>query len=412
MTAPVSAADSTTATAAETVAVLLCDSCRCPIGSEWDVLPAEVHAPVWKDQVYSYELDLFANGSPPIQAYSATNPSKRRFDLLRLAPHVTVHGAPAFPDKAHGGYSVGASASPAGSTATPTRAPPFVECDIAVYSSEHTFFPGYAWCFGHCSNCGAFLGWGFASEERLRAAAPAGASEAGDGPGDDEAAKRNTRQRVEPDDSGTLNAASQDTTATQTRSPSSVSTSPAVQADEDHSGDSWEEVAESHGSEGEHADPATPSAGVAPDFIGIIITNCTGESSYPVPSLLNEVEWRPWRLQRRKRIQAIARDLRQLLLNDADGYHAHRVHYVFESIVRQTFLSPPAIAQPVVGEDDLPPSLLEVLELARASVRRQHEDRITQEEARRAGGGESDGGHSDEDDDADSEASTDTSEEF
>ncbi|KAG5484595.1 hypothetical protein CUR178_07186 [Leishmania enriettii] len=192
----------------DTVEALLCDGCRCPIGSLWDVLPAEPTAPAWKEHVYSYELDLFVNGSPPIQAYSATNAGARRFDLLRLAPHVTVHRVAASGSAAPPSgvddcrpCNVGASATSAaavdakkcegrmqvedvstaragpadaigtrGSAFTTLHAPAFVECDTSVYSSEHSFFSGYAWCFCHCNNCGAFLGWGFAAEDRLRAA--------------------------------------------------------------------------------------------------------------------------------------------------------------------------------------------------------------------------------------------------
>lgn len=311
-------------TSSPTIEAFLCDNCRCPIGTMWDVLPAEVHAPAWKDHVYSYELDLFDKGAPPIQAYSATNPSKRRFDLLRLAPHVTVQASPAPPSDAEGDVQAGAEEEEAvayksnnagearrvpdvvplssSSPAALLQAPSFVQCDTAVYSSEHSFFTGYAWCFAHCGNCGAFLGWGFAAEARLR---------------------------------------------------------------RDEERDSTEE--------GERVIAST--RGVSPDFIGIIITHCTGDPRYPVETLRSEVEWRPWRLQRRARVEAITHELRQLLAEAADCFYAHRIYYTFESIVGHIMLTPPATPHPIVGQDDVPQQLLDLLEVARGSAERQRDSR-------------------------------------
>ncbi|KPA77551.1 hypothetical protein ABB37_06927 [Leptomonas pyrrhocoris] len=435
---------SPTTPSAPTIEAFLCDNCRCPIGTVWDVLPAEAHAPVWKDQVYSYELDLFANGSPPIQAYSATNPSKRRFDLLRLAPYVTVHGTPEAADKEpEEGPPVDASASPAAAittdntapTTTTTRAPPFAVCDTAFYSSEHSFFTGYAWCFCHCGNCGEFLGWGFASQDRLNAAAAAAAvarareREAGNRPGDDGDAsvKGCSRSRLveevgDPEDDGSRNAAPPDSAAAPPPSPSLPSTSPEVhsgdEVGEGASGDdSWEDTAvdeddEENGGECEEdhdGDKSTSTVGVAPDFIGIIITNCTGEPRYPVASLLKEVGWRAWRLQRRRRVHAVTRDLRRLLLEDADGFHAHRIYYIFMSLVERIFQSPPATAHPVVGEDDVP-SLVAIVAAARASVESQRESQMAQEHAEGDGGEASDDDNSGDDGEAAAEAPTGESE--
>lgn len=70
--------------------LLLCDNCRSVIASSNEVLKEHLPA-AWRDQVYSYPLDLFSNGHP-VYAYSATNPSTIRFDLVRLSPRVTGSG--------------------------------------------------------------------------------------------------------------------------------------------------------------------------------------------------------------------------------------------------------------------------------------------------------------------------------
>lgn len=339
-------ADTTTTTtfsATPTVEVLLCDGCRCPIGSVWDVLPAAADAPAWTAHVYSYELDLFANGAAPLQAYSATNPSQRRFDLLRLAPYVTVHCTPAVVTAASANAAVaveadalkkekkgekggaGLSAEVPGSdteldapantpftavtdaaTATTTTCTPsFVECSTAVYSSEHSFFTGYAWCFAHCGNCGAFLGWGFAAEGRVRSAARTRNREASR-PGN--SATSAPRRRVEEDDEDASGE----------------------EGDVSGSGDAQVDAEEEDGSPS-----AASCGGVTPDFIGIIITHCTGEANYPVASLLKEVECRERRVRRREQVQALARSIRPLLRQIDDGLFAQRLHYTMERVMSE-----------------------------------------------------------------------------
>jgi hypothetical protein len=376
----------TMASSTQTIEAFLCDKCHCPIGSVWDVLPAEAHAPAWREHVYCYELDLFANGSPSIQAYSATNPSKRRFDLLRLAPQVTVHHrlantvSTAVQEEAvEDETTVGSSEEPHGeretatsctvslsttaAATTTTHAPSFVECDTTDYSTEHSFFTGYAWCFSHCSNCGAFLGWGFASEERLRTAAAAARTrtrgDGGEGGLNGAARLRVDAAAISSDVHSAEEAETEEEEMASSASHASSYTYPGIQQESDGGG----------------CVAALPSAGVAPDFIGIIITNCTGEPNYPVTSLLKEIEWRPWRVQRRQRVQAMTRELHRLLMQDPDGLRAHRIYYAFDAIAGQIFITPPATAHPAVGRDDVPPQLLDVLALARASVgqRREHQ---------------------------------------
>ncbi|CCD12998.1 unnamed protein product, partial [Trypanosoma congolense IL3000] len=109
------------------ISVLLCERCKVPITSYDDIL-TERESSAWAEQVYAYELELFAD-KPPLWCYSATNPSDRRFDLLRCsAAAVTTH------------RTVKLS---------------------GPWSNKHSFFVGYQWAFAACAICGNFLGWGF-----------------------------------------------------------------------------------------------------------------------------------------------------------------------------------------------------------------------------------------------------------
>lgn len=101
--------------------------------------------------VYSYKLDLLCsdNSAPnstshlggdeedkptPCRAgeywvYSATNPSAKRFDVVRV------------------------------------RSDPLVSCQVvrcpSPFDGEHSWFPPYEWCMCLCGACGGHLGWGF-----------------------------------------------------------------------------------------------------------------------------------------------------------------------------------------------------------------------------------------------------------
>lgn len=360
MAAPTDAATPPSTPAAEdgTVAVLLCDGCRCPIGSIWDVLPAEETAPAWKRHVYSYELDLFNNGTAPVQAYSATNPSARRFDLLRLAPQVMVRrpAATAAPSTSP------TAAPPAASTTV--LAPAFVECDTAVYSTEHSFFTGYAWCFAHCGNCGAFLGWGFAAESRLRAAQrptqeghePQQQQQSNEGSGRlreraERRADADTEEAQEAQESGThtrssSSAAVRDDAAGSSSAPPREDASadaPNAEAGEDeghHATSSGSAICESDASP-DLVHELVDAAAVTPDFIGIVITHCTGEPDYPVAALLRDVEWRAARTRRRSAVAALRQRLRVLLPQMADGYRAHQLYHDFSTVEQLMYTIPP-----------------------------------------------------------------------
>ncbi|KAG5506537.1 hypothetical protein JIQ42_06851 [Leishmania sp. Namibia] len=430
----------------DTVEALLCDGCRCPIGSLWDVLPAEPAVPAWKEHVYSYELDLFVNGSPPIQAYSATNAGARRFDLLRLAPHVTVHRVAASGSAAPPSgvddcrpCNVGASATAAAavdakkcegrmqvegvSTAragpadaigtrgfafTTLHAPAFVECDTSVYSSEHSFFSGYAWCFCHCSNCGAFLGWGFAAEDRLRAARrlrrgdrSGSASETGDGSRARAKGAREEEEEMGSDATETATAAAAGGSQPAESSSTSVAlTAPLDQRQRpprgpsDDGSDEYASVTALNnrsssaigGSSGAgRAGHEHTHTGVAPDFIGIIITHCTGEPAYPIASLIREVEWRAARQRRRVRVEALTRRLGALLPQLRDSYRAHEIYHDYHAVRQLLYAAPLALSPEASGgsaaasaallsdvdEDGVPARMHAAVEAARIAVARQ-----------------------------------------
>ncbi|CBZ24213.1 conserved hypothetical protein [Leishmania mexicana MHOM/GT/2001/U1103] len=451
----------------DTVEVLLCDTCRCPIGLLWDVLPAEAAVPVWREQVYTYELDLFANGSPPIQAYSATNPSARRFDLLRLAPHVTLHrvstpsgepapsgadasrscnagtsttaAAPLDAQKCEGPVQVEevstAHAQPAeatgtrGAASTTLHAPSFVECNTTIYSTEHSFFAGYAWCFCKCSNCGAFLGWGFSAVERLRAARrlhrgskSGGVSETSDG---GQARKKGARQeeevrRAETDIAAA--AAADDSQPAESSSPPGAPSAPRDQRQQRSPGEGEGCRSGAHASDLAPPDDSDDSSdkdtsmtttsdsndgddtnaigggggarsggkehtntGVTPDFIGIIITHCTGDPDYPIASLMRDVEWRAARQRRRKRVEALTRRLSLLLPAMRDSYRAHEIYHDYHAMEQLLYVAPllplqetsdgfsTAVAALLsdVDEDGVPIRMHATVEEARIAVARQ-----------------------------------------
>lgn len=106
-----------------TIKCLLCDTCEMPICSLSDVILDRVD--VMDSAVYSYELDVLGED---IWVYSATNPSARRFDVVRVSSSVVEMKT--------------------------------VTCEKQS-STEHTWFPPYAWCMCECSSCGRHLGWGF-----------------------------------------------------------------------------------------------------------------------------------------------------------------------------------------------------------------------------------------------------------
>ncbi|GET86310.1 hypothetical protein, conserved [Leishmania tarentolae] len=449
---------STTASSAstgpqDTVEVLLCDNCRCPIGSLWDVLPAEDAAPVWRAQVYSYELDLFANGSPPIQAYSATNPSSHRFDLLRLAPYVTVHRVPTTSGAApppgvdaarscDAGTSTTVASAPnvqeferveqveqlstahaqpmdatktRGAACTTLHAPSLVECSTAIYSTEHSFFTGYAWCFCHCSNCNAFLGWGFAAADRLRAAQPllrgstsGGISQTGEM---GRARQTESARRAETETAPVAVVGdSQPAEARSTPAALGASMDPHQKRlfeDDERCGNS---AAASHLSspddshnDGTHDDASTTTTcnssaicdsgsgsngeqhtntGVEPDFMGIIITRCTGDPHYPIASLLSHLESHAARQRRRQRLDGLTHRLSLLLPQIRDPFRAHELYYSYHAMEELLYSAPfpppqdafrgvTAAVPPYpfyADEDGVPICMLATVEAARIAV--------------------------------------------
>jgi hypothetical protein len=110
-----------------TIQCLLCDTCEMPLCSLSDIILDRVD--VMDSAVYTYELDLLGED---IWVYSATNPSARRFDVVRVSSSMVNMKT--------------------------------VTCE-KQFSTEHTWFPPFAWCMCECSSCGRHLGWGFKSDD-------------------------------------------------------------------------------------------------------------------------------------------------------------------------------------------------------------------------------------------------------
>ncbi|KAK7197525.1 hypothetical protein NESM_000702300 [Novymonas esmeraldas] len=386
-----------TPTSSATIEVLLCDGCRCPVASARDVLKAEETVPTWKKHVYSYDVDLFMNGSAPLQAYSATNPSARRFDLLRVAPCVSVYAATPrhtaedvhSTDDALHEKQEHHSAAATPPAAPSLVAPSFMKCESKVYSSEHSFFPGYAWCFSSCGNCGAFLGWGFASTSRLRSAQRRrrGAQARQGNSAGVESDTRGGAERAGDDDDHTpvlATAAAGDgnppsaSAETAVSSLSSSTTAPQPQP--------MTAGADGGGGGGDACE--FRCTGVEPDFIGLIITQCTGSATYPVAAFLRDVECAAMRQRRRARIRALRRTLRLFLVQMRNGYDAYAILHEFQAIEHLLYTSPPPLPPSSTAaststshgtlailtdrdDDAVPARLHAVVEAARIAVARQ-----------------------------------------
>ncbi|CCW62189.1 unnamed protein product [Phytomonas sp. EM1] len=154
----------------EEIDVLLCADCRFPLASVDEILH-EYAEKAWRKHVFAYELDLFGNDRP-IWTYSATNPNANRFDVVRVQPEVTIR------ELAREDLEK-ACAQGSGISMPPPLTDPEEELRglrkvstfdfYGPYSAEHSFFTGYEWCFCNCLNCLNFVGWGFISHEKIEA---------------------------------------------------------------------------------------------------------------------------------------------------------------------------------------------------------------------------------------------------
>ncbi|MDP2438343.1 MAG: hypothetical protein Q8P67_21565 [archaeon] len=104
------------------VTTLACSECNFPVACAEQVFVDKF--PCWEAEVYSYPLEIL--GLDEVWCYSATNPSKRRFDVVRVT-----------------GASPGVCSAPD---------PPTL---------HHTWFPGFGWSMASCVSCSAHLGWAF-----------------------------------------------------------------------------------------------------------------------------------------------------------------------------------------------------------------------------------------------------------
>lgn len=264
-----------------TLAVLLCDGCRCPVASTREILP-ERHERAWQKHVYCYPFNLFEDGAE-VWAYSATNPSSNRFDLLRVRPTVTTFSERTASDARE--HTPGVSQKEVSLVSLQ-----------GLYSSEHSFFTGYRWCFCSCANCGHFLGWGFLAHDkwlaytRKREALSATSSE------------QESAEKPKPD----ANVAVQDE---------------ATGRDSDEEDDN---------------DDESPDAlrRPEPDFLGIIITRCTGDTEYPVRAFDAYVATAAARRKRLSLINAMRRRLIHLTSQFQASLIAHHVVMAFDAVVQ------------------------------------------------------------------------------
>jgi hypothetical protein len=104
----------------KTVVTLSCSFCNYPVAASEEVMMEKFQC--WEQEVYAYPLAMLEQDE--IWCYSATNPSKKRFDVVRVKanPGIATVGSPTL---------------------------------------LHTWFPAFAWNMASCVSCGAHLGWGF-----------------------------------------------------------------------------------------------------------------------------------------------------------------------------------------------------------------------------------------------------------
>lgn len=291
--------------------VLLCGNCRRPIAASADILP-ERHERAWKDHVYCYQLDLFENGTE-VWAYSATNPTEARFDLVRVRPtSLNVKRNP-----------VEASSSAIGPSAPPEQheeGEPLVSLH-GTYSPEHSFFIGYSWCYCQCMNCGAFLGWGFLADDKCEA------------------------HRKALEEGGKVLVRKQEEQSGRSADEGGGSGS-------DTSSDATNSSATSSAEGNAHGGPALCRKSGPPkaDFLGIIVTRCTGDSEYPVRAFEEEVTLAVARRKRRKLLASLRTDLINVVSRLTDGLAAHYFVATFDYYVNAVVALPPEVIS--VGEDE------------------------------------------------------------
>eukprot|EP00760_Papus_ankaliazontas_P034809 PhM_4_TR7501/c0_g1_i1/m.86522 len=112
------------------VDVLICSTCQNFMCTFNDIICDR--AATWDEQVYAYEMDIETDKNSALSAwcYSATNPSARRFDVVRV--------------------KLEESSLPLQLTGKP--------------SAEHSWFPPYKWRMCQCASCHTHMGWGFVDD--------------------------------------------------------------------------------------------------------------------------------------------------------------------------------------------------------------------------------------------------------
>ena len=107
------------------VLALCCAECNAPIASDEELLPEQIAR--LESASYAYQLELLGNEEAWV--YSATNPETVRFDVARFG-------------------------GDARRRCRLNRSP----------TTDHSFFPPFAWSMASCHACGYHLGWAFSNK--------------------------------------------------------------------------------------------------------------------------------------------------------------------------------------------------------------------------------------------------------
>lgn len=259
------------------IETVLCAVCRGPIATVHDILSEEHNGvdegdlfSTRKESVFCYPIDLFECGRP-VMAYGAVNPSSVRFDLLRIATKVHC---------------------PSEEDASATDLIPSLVTFSGQYTKKHSFFVHHSWCYCHCQRCNHFLGWGFIHNDKVLS---------------------NTTETV---------------TETVDEAPPSL---PSPHDESDH-------VSEDTGNNSDAASDGEDSvlslsAQPPPDFIGLIITKCTGDAAYPVSQLRKELDSASTSTPLFAQLEELKKTFFSIV-GEIDGQPANGLLSIFQAVLR------------------------------------------------------------------------------
>lgn len=181
-----------------------------------------------------------------------------------------------------------------------------------VYSSDHSFFVGYDWCYALCDCCANFIGWGFLRHDRVvQAAAETQAMVAAPTSN----GMRAPSEQAQPAAATPLDHTPSPPTheaAAEGRGPASASVPPSssspsqfVSSNTAHHDTEETDAAHTAGATVVRLDAR---AAPPPDFVAVIITHCTGASGYTERQFVRALRGH---IPRRRRIEQLS------LLQDA-----------------------------------------------------------------------------------------------